>query len=293
VNAERETTRIVRSWLEDGATELPDRVLDTVLDQLPTTPQRRATWWPARRLFEMNKAVTFGVAAAAVVAVALIGINLFGGQSIGGPDLTEATPSPSPTPTPSAVPVLGGGAIEPGTYRVTSGSFTRMNFTLTLPAGWSHETNYISKGNVFEGSGVTLATWLVSHVYADSCRWEGTLREVGSTAELADALAEQTGHETAGPTEVTLGGYPATRLDFSLATDFDVSACDSEFVRLWPDAGPNENYGLPIFPGQTTTVYVVDLDGEPMLVIAIRTEDSSAADVAELEHVVESIRFQP
>ena len=40
-------------------------------------------------------------------------------------------------------------------------------------------------------------------------------------------------------------------------------------------------------------VYVVDLDGEPMLVIAIKTDDSSTADVAELEQVVASIRFQP
>ena len=41
MNPERDTTRIVRSWLENGVTDLPDRVLDTVLDQLPATPQRR------------------------------------------------------------------------------------------------------------------------------------------------------------------------------------------------------------------------------------------------------------
>ena len=35
MSTERDTTRIVRSWLEVGATALPDRVLDAVLDQLP------------------------------------------------------------------------------------------------------------------------------------------------------------------------------------------------------------------------------------------------------------------
>ncbi len=49
MSTERDVTRIVRSWLEEGATALPDRVLDTVLDQLPATSQRRA-WWPARRV---------------------------------------------------------------------------------------------------------------------------------------------------------------------------------------------------------------------------------------------------
>ena len=53
MSTDRDVTRIVRSWLEDGATALPDRVLDNVLDQLPATSQRRA-WWPARRLREMN-----------------------------------------------------------------------------------------------------------------------------------------------------------------------------------------------------------------------------------------------
>ena len=45
---ERDTTALVRSWLENGVTDLPDRVLDPVLDQLPATPQRRHAW-QARR----------------------------------------------------------------------------------------------------------------------------------------------------------------------------------------------------------------------------------------------------
>ena len=44
MSTDRETTRIVRSWLEEGATALPDRVLDAVLDQVPATRQRRARW---------------------------------------------------------------------------------------------------------------------------------------------------------------------------------------------------------------------------------------------------------
>ena len=54
MSTDRDVTRIVRSWLEEGVTALPDRVLDSVLDQVPATPQRRVTWWPARRLPAMN-----------------------------------------------------------------------------------------------------------------------------------------------------------------------------------------------------------------------------------------------
>ena len=56
MSTDRDTTRIVRSWLEEGVTALPDRVLDAVLDQVPATSQRRP-WWPARRFREMNKAL--------------------------------------------------------------------------------------------------------------------------------------------------------------------------------------------------------------------------------------------
>ena len=35
MSTDRETTRILRSWLEEGVTALPDRVLDAVLDQVP------------------------------------------------------------------------------------------------------------------------------------------------------------------------------------------------------------------------------------------------------------------
>ena len=38
MSTDRDVTRIVRSWLEEGVTALPDRVLDAVLDQLPATP---------------------------------------------------------------------------------------------------------------------------------------------------------------------------------------------------------------------------------------------------------------
>ena len=63
MSTDRDVTRIVRSWLEDGATALPDRVLDNVLDQLPATPQRRS-WWPARRLREMNMPIRLALVTA-------------------------------------------------------------------------------------------------------------------------------------------------------------------------------------------------------------------------------------
>lgn len=88
---ERDVTRIVRSWLEEGVTSLPDRVLDTVLDQLPATIQRRA-WWPARRFGAMNTASRFAAAMGAIAIVAVVALVAF--PRFGGPG--QSTPSSTP-----------------------------------------------------------------------------------------------------------------------------------------------------------------------------------------------------
>ncbi|MGH2446056.1 MAG: hypothetical protein ACRDGD_08470 [Candidatus Limnocylindria bacterium] len=96
MSTDRETTRIVRSWLEDGVTALPDRVLDAVLDELPTTPQRRVTWWPVRRIPQMTSFAKIALGTAAVVLAAVLGITVLGGGgSVGGPDIGEPTPGPT------------------------------------------------------------------------------------------------------------------------------------------------------------------------------------------------------
>ena len=75
MTTEQEMERIVRSWLEPGLTTLTDDVLDPVLEQLPATPQRRPLWSP-RRIRNMGSFAKFSLAAAALVVVAIVGINL-------------------------------------------------------------------------------------------------------------------------------------------------------------------------------------------------------------------------
>ena len=73
---DRDATRIVRSWLEDGVTQLPDRVLDDVLEEIPAIPQRRVSWGGAT-LPQLSRAAQVGLAAAAVLVVVLMGLGVF------------------------------------------------------------------------------------------------------------------------------------------------------------------------------------------------------------------------
>jgi hypothetical protein len=291
--------RIVLDWLREDAHENPERVLLRALDEIETTRQRRSLW-PPRRSTIMNRLALASIAAAAVVAVAILGYNLLPRTpGTGG----EPTPSPSVGTSlrPTPIPFLPVGSVPPGTYR--SVGYSSTPFSVTLPAGWTSGNGFISKGDAdpdsegagdpFTGSGVSLASWVVSHIYTDSCDWQGALQAAASPEDIVRRLSEQTGHDTTGPTSVTTGGFPATRFEFSVASDFDVNACDDAFMRLWPDAGPNENFGLPIYPGMTARVDVVDVNGDPSLLIAFHTEQASAEDRAELEAVARSVQFLP
>ena len=71
---DRDATRIVRSWLENGVTQLPDRVLDDVLEEIPAIPQRRMSWGAAT-LPQLNRAAQVGLATAAVLLVVAMGLG--------------------------------------------------------------------------------------------------------------------------------------------------------------------------------------------------------------------------
>ena len=75
--SDRDVNRAIRSWLREDRHEDVSRIAGAVLDQVDTTPQRRSTWWPARRTPTMNKFLAIGLGAAAVIVVLIVGVQLF------------------------------------------------------------------------------------------------------------------------------------------------------------------------------------------------------------------------
>ena len=206
MTSERETLRIVRSWMEEGRTRLPDHVLDAVLDQLPATPQRRPGW-SARRIAHMNPIAKYAIATAAVVVIAIVGLNVFGVRgtsNVGGSPPSPATsPSPLSSPSPSAAPssslpptIPTSGAIAPGRYRWMSPLGREVTFV--VPNGWTGT----SDGTIAKHADTPAEIGLrwnkpgtleeVDRVYADACFSENKLQPIGRTAnDLVAALDNQ------------------------------------------------------------------------------------------------------
>ena len=134
--SDRNVDRVIRSWLHEDRHEDVSRVAGAVLDLLNTTPQRRSPWWPARRIPFMNKIVSLGLGAAAVVVALIIGTQVLGPSAPG--DVGSApSASPSPTPAPTATPEPS--PSPPASPPPLTESFTSTvhGITLSYPEGWT------------------------------------------------------------------------------------------------------------------------------------------------------------
>jgi hypothetical protein len=300
VSADREVTRIVRSWLEEGVTALPDRVLDAVLDLVPATRQRRA-WWPAWRLPHMNTQLRIAAAVAAVVVIALIAINLVPKTvSVGG---QPATPVPTATPvqTPSPAPSATAGALSvgegpvpvaPGTYVAADPFLLRVTFT--VPAGW--EGNIGGPYAVFlqqaQGPGAVSFS-IFESVYADPCHYKGLLDPLPgpSVDDLATALSKVPGLGNPKPTDVTVAGYKGKQLTMTAPASF--AGCtlspDGAF-RIWelPLGATND-----LTPGEVDKVWILDVGGQRLVIDAPQVPAETASETAEVQSVLDSIRIAP
>jgi hypothetical protein len=298
MSSDRDTTRTVRSWLDEGVTALPDRVLDAVLDQVPTTPQRRA-WWPAWRSRLMNN-VRIALATAAVVVAAFIGYQLLGGPGVGDSQPTPqptAIPTPTPQPTPAENPPVG--ALEPGTrYHAIRESIA---FTFAVPTtGWRSDGQFWFTGHAESGSREETIFFFATlsgtpGVFDDPCAHEGLREFDASLAGNAEAFASLPGTElVSGPSDVTVDGRPGKLVE--IAVPEDVGCANSEFWLTYDASCSGVTVECTIYPswlGETRRAWYVDVDGTIFQITAeIRHPDASAALDTELQQIVDSIQFE-
>jgi hypothetical protein len=296
MSTDRDTTRVVRSWLEEGVTALPDRVLDAVLDQLPATPQHRLLG-RLRRSFQMNSPVRFAIAAAAVLAVALVGYQLLPSNTGDPGGRPSALPSPTTSPTTSlTVPSMPAGEVEPGRYAI---AWSGGRLTLEVPRGWSGEEGGISQNpdsdtEIGFGLNPIGPGEAVTHVYTDACHSEGNLEPIGPTADDLVAALEAQLNIDGVVSDVTVGGVDAKRVDLAEPPGLDRATCRYGSVdnplQIWADA--REDSWFALAPGARGIVWALDAGGERLVLVSAYGPAVSEAVLAELDAIVDSITLE-
>jgi hypothetical protein len=153
MSTDRDTTRIVRSWLRTDENESADRVLDAVLDRIDTTPQRRATWWPAWRYRDMTSMQRLAVTAAAAALLLVLAYGVWVRPNVG----QEAEPTTSPSAAASD-PGPGDAAITSPPVEFTAciprnaGFRTGTDEQIALPSPDGNVTVDVSRGHTWRGT---------------------------------------------------------------------------------------------------------------------------------------------
>jgi len=308
MSTDRDTTRIVRSWLRTDERESADRVLDAVLDALETTPQRRATWWPARRTPIMNRFLAIGLGAAAVVVLLFVGAQLFGSPraNVGGPD---AVPTPTPEasvaepsvePTPSATPT---GLLPEGPHVLNDGGaingLSTLPLTVTIPApDWYGDPGdgILTKNDTAEApDGAGLITFFGDlYVYGDPCQWATARPDTPATTvdELVAALTAQASRDATAPVDVTVDGHAGKSITLHVPEDAIFGECDRGTFGSWGVPGYDTSpFRYHQDPGQIDKLWILDVDGTLAVIDTAYYSGTPQDVVDELEAIVESATF--
>ena len=121
MTARRDPDQLIHRFLLEGSERLDDQIYDAVRAAVDRKPQRVVIGpW---RLPEMNKILTIGLAAAAVVVAVFVGAQLFGSPNGG----LGSDPSPTAEATARAAPGSGRSPRAEALTSARSGSERRVN----------------------------------------------------------------------------------------------------------------------------------------------------------------------
>jgi hypothetical protein len=307
MSANPRADRVVRSWLHEDRHEDATRVLNTALAEVDTTPQRRSGGTAWRFLSMNSNLVRVGLAAAAVVVIAIIAINLLPGTNPPGSGEPSASPSVEPSEAaPSTQPSAAAGLPE-GPHPLTYGPVA---MTVTIPArGWVGEPGggvLIKNDNVSPPDGAGMIVWGgidEMYVYGDPCAWSTTVPATPATTvdEAMAALAAQVARNASAAVDITLDGYAGKAItlhvpeDAVYADEGEFTECDQGFFAMFGTTGgttPDDVSRYHQGAGQIDEVWILDVEGQMVVIDWSYYAETPQADIDEERAIVESTTFE-
>lgn len=294
----------LNSFLREGPTELPYQSFDAVRDRTEQTRQR-AFVGPWRTPI-MNRFVTIGLGSAAMAAALVIGVQLLGpSTNVGGPS-SEPTPTHTQQPTGAESP-SNDGSLPLGSHELFHAPAGRGLITVTIPApGWYGQADsghLIKRLNPNAPDGAVLYVYdrqdlLVGsgagdlYVYGDPCHWASTKPDAPVTTvdEAVAALANQTSRDASAPESVYVDRHLATTITLHVPDDVVFSDCDNGDFRTLVEGQDNARTHQD--PGQIDKLWILDVDGELVVIDIGYYAGTPQAVIDEMESMVSSMTFR-
>jgi hypothetical protein len=307
--------RSLDSWFAEGPSQLPEHAIDRIVGRLDETNQRRPLWLPGGQ--RMNRITPWIGAAAAglLVVAALVYLNPADRGGVGGaPAATPsptATPEPSPSPLPSRTPA---DLLPEGSHVLWEPAEGQagMPVTVTIPAGWYGEPgggfleNSPGEQN-FAPEDAGMIGPFAGDIYVpeDPCQWSTTMPDTPATTvdEVVAALEGQASRDASEPVDITVDGHAGKSITLHVPDDAvfdrngDASGCDPGVEReptfcTLSEGNPADCSRYHQFPGQIDELWILDVDGEVIVIDAMWTDATPAEAQAELQAILESMTFE-
>ena len=230
------------------------------------------------------------------VATLMIAAGLLAACSSAGDDRQPVVDGPSPTPAgaSSVTAAPSSDASEPGTYVLPTEDpdfDASYRITMELLDGYGPGVEGPVVFGTDEGQG--MSAWTVGNVYAEPCRWVGTLLDppIDSSVDgLVAGLASQKSRHASAPTDVTLDGFTGKFMELTVPARIDLADCHDGEFRTWVDPmGGARN----LEPGQRDLLWIVDVDGSRLVIDVALGPETTPQDRADRIQMVESIQIEP
>jgi hypothetical protein len=156
-----------------------------------------------------------------------------------------------------------------------------------VPAGWGQDRLLLATTPDSDAHLQRVELLAVDRVAADPC--DGNMYEVRPrVADIMSALIRQQTVQPSAARPVSIDGYSGQLLRFRVPWGLDVEQCwDGESLRPFGLAGT----WASVLPGWTYRTWVLDVAGEPLVILAAHGPDATPSEVAELTGMVEGITF--
>lgn len=176
--------------------------------------------------------------------------------------------------------------LEAGAYGLTANGGSEHVAVIRAPAGYQQLEGWTLVTDVpFRALGLLNAGLVTRDPCGSGARSE---YDPGPSVEdLAEALVAHEGAVTSEPRPVTVGGHEGLFLTYRIAEGVDVATCADGVFQVF--TSPAEWYLE--FPGERAAIWILDVDGERLVLAWVAVTDVHRAQTRELTGMVESARF--
>lgn len=158
---------------------------------------------------------------------------------------------------------------------------------IEVPAGWGQDRLLLATGPDLDPHLRRVELLTVDRVAPDPC--EGVMQPVDG--EVTDIVAGLTAQRTVRPSEArpaSIDGYSGQLVRFRVPPGLDVEECwDGRSLKPF---GLGSGY-TSVFPGWTYRVWVLDVEDDPLVILAAHGPKTTPTELAELTAMVEGIAF--